>query len=73
MLVLGWYLVAFELRLLAVARNVILVTMVLMLFLELLNPQRALTGDYLGTLSGSLAPSLPASVPATIQRLVPGS
>lgn len=73
MMVVGWYLIAFELRMLAVARNILLVVMVLMLFLELINPQRALTSDYLGALDGSTAPGLPVTVPVTILRLVPGS
>ena len=51
MLLLAWYLVAFELKALAWARTILVLAMFLMLFIELLNPQRALVQDYLGAVT----------------------
>lgn len=48
MLLVAWYLVAFDLKALAWARTILVASMFAMLFFELLNPQRALVEDYLG-------------------------
>lgn len=48
MLLVAWYLVVFDLKALAWARTILVAGMALMLFVELLNPQRALVEDYLG-------------------------
>jgi hypothetical protein len=48
MVLVAWYLVAFDLKALAWARSILVASMFLMLFFELLNPQRALVDDYLG-------------------------
>ncbi len=48
MLLIAWYLVSFDLKALAWARSMLVIGMALMLFVELLNPQRALVEDYLG-------------------------
>ena len=48
MLLVAWYLVVFDLKALAWARTILVAGMALMLFVELLNPQRALLEDYLG-------------------------
>jgi uncharacterized membrane protein len=48
MLLVAWYLVVFDLKALAWARAILVAGMAVMLFVELLNPQRALVEDYLG-------------------------
>jgi 4-amino-4-deoxy-L-arabinose transferase-like glycosyltransferase len=48
MLLVAWYLVVFDLKALSWARTILVASMALMLFVELLNPQRALVEDYLG-------------------------
>lgn len=48
MLLVAWYLVAFDLKALAWARTILVTSMFAMLFFELLNPGRALVEDYLG-------------------------
>ncbi len=51
MLFLSWYLVAFNLKVLAWARYVLILVMIVTLFIQLLNPDQAIKGDYLGLLS----------------------
>jgi 4-amino-4-deoxy-L-arabinose transferase-like glycosyltransferase len=60
MIVVGWYLVAFNLKALIWARNILIAVMILMLFLEISQARRVISEDYLG-----LAPvkqSLPVAV-----------
>lgn len=65
MLLVAWYLVVFDLKALAWARTILVVGMALMLFVELLNPQRALVEDYLG-----LAAPITFDDGSTSQRLL---
>ncbi len=47
-LLVAWYAVTFELPILALTRNILILTMAIMLLLELANQRRALMEDYLG-------------------------
>lgn len=58
MLLVAWYLVAFDLKALAWVRTMLVASMFAMLFIELLNPQRALVEDYLGTASAPAPPTV---------------
>ena len=57
MLLVAWYLVAFDLKALAWVRTLLVGSMFAMLFIELLNPQRALVEDYLGAAAVPAPPS----------------
>ena len=63
LLLLSWYLVAFELKALVWTRYILIAVMVGMLFIELTNPQRAISGDYLGALTTPGRNYQPASSP----------